>query len=630
MPTWRRLACRGDGSIQPLRREPASRFLTNRVARRLNSSRMPVRYRPTSWPFYDAFVQEAAAAEFVILTGSLPDGAPSSFFRELLSQVGCPTLLDIRGPELLLTLDCRPLVIKPNREELAATVGRSLAEDDDLLRAMADLHCRGAHWVVVSEGKKAVWVRGTSGTFRLEPPQIEGVANPIGCGDVLAAGIAAVLTCGIDPPEAVRFGIAAAAESALDLYPARLDPANVATRLTTVAMDENSVTQCSTSTRTCRLLMRREEFGKFGDPEVNEFLESLELEFRQRLVEGPLVDFLIVDRAAGGEFENVRRVVRGHHQLQPAEGIASPAAAGQLHVVATDGGAPTPIAHDRLELKTGEVLRQLRQAALDVFRELKAILRVQPLALLLAQGLLGLGAALRLGRAGAALDGSLQALLKVHRRHFSPSVTGVSGPSGFKSKNCFRSPKVRSGSFPFFIASVIGIKGFGFGRYCGLPCGGPCGLPGPLGRWNRGRCGGGDCGLATAGCPPASAAIAGATASPAADGLRGHRRRARRPARSSRSPLGGLLAFLAGDFCWVFGLAPFAAARAGSDHRERDAAAALIDLEHPDLDDVADGDDFMRIANITIRHLAHVNQPAVVQADIDERTEIDHIQHGAE
>jgi tagatose 6-phosphate kinase len=187
--------------------------------------------------FYDAFVQEAAAAEFVILTGSLPDGAPSSFFRELLSQVGCPTLLDIRGPELLLALDCRPLIIKPNREELAATVGRSLAEDDDLLRAMADLHCRGAQWVVVSEGKKAVWVRGTSGTFRLEPPQIDHAANPIGCGDVLAASIAAALTRGVDPPEAVRFGIAAAAESALDLYPARLDPANLATRLAAVKME---------------------------------------------------------------------------------------------------------------------------------------------------------------------------------------------------------------------------------------------------------------------------------------------------------------------------------------------------------------------------------------------------------
>ncbi len=78
------------------------------------------------------------------------------------------------------------------------------------------------------------------------------------------------------------------------------------------------------------------------------------------------------------------------------------------------------------------------------------------------------------------------------------------------------------------------------------------------------------------------------------------------------------------------GVAPFAAARSGSDHRERHAAAALIDLEHPDLNDVADRDDFMRIANITIRHLAHVDKSAVVQANIDEGTEIDHVQHGAE
>jgi tagatose 6-phosphate kinase len=184
--------------------------------------------------FHDAFTEELAAADFAILTGSLPAGAPSGFFRELLGHARCPTLLDIRGPELLLTLDCRPLVIKPNREELAATIGQSLADDDDLLRAMADLHCRGAQWVVVSEGKQAVWVRGAGGTFRLEPPKIDRIANPIGCGDVLAAGIAAALARGADPPEAVRFGMAAAAESALELFPARLDPATVPARLPTI------------------------------------------------------------------------------------------------------------------------------------------------------------------------------------------------------------------------------------------------------------------------------------------------------------------------------------------------------------------------------------------------------------
>ncbi|HEV3418189.1 MAG TPA: PfkB family carbohydrate kinase [Pirellulales bacterium] len=187
--------------------------------------------------FHDAFAGEAGAAEFIVLTGSLPAGTPSSFFRELLDNVHCPALLDARGPELLMALDCRPLVVKPNREELAATVGRCLTGDEELHRAMAELNDRGAEWVVVSEGKKAVWVSGRGRLFRLDPPELERIVNPIGCGDVLAAGIAAAIVRGNDPPEAVRFGMAAAAESALELLPARFDPSRIAARLTTITIN---------------------------------------------------------------------------------------------------------------------------------------------------------------------------------------------------------------------------------------------------------------------------------------------------------------------------------------------------------------------------------------------------------
>jgi hypothetical protein len=37
------------------------------------------------------------------------------------------------------------------------------------------------------------------------------------------------------------------------------------------------------------------------------------------------------------------------------------------------------------------------------------------------------------------------------------------GSSVFRSKNCLRSPNVRRGSLPFFIDSVSGTGGFGFG-----------------------------------------------------------------------------------------------------------------------------------------------------------------------
>ena len=49
------------------------------------------------------------------------------------------------------------------------------------------------------------------------------MVNPIGCGDCLAAGIALALYRGAEPPEAVRFGMGAAADKLGRLLPGAVD-----------------------------------------------------------------------------------------------------------------------------------------------------------------------------------------------------------------------------------------------------------------------------------------------------------------------------------------------------------------------------------------------------------------------
>jgi tagatose 6-phosphate kinase len=178
--------------------------------------------------FERAFAEEAAAAHVVVLTGSLADGAPTSFYRDLLRRTSAAAILDVRGPELLAALACQPLVVKPNREELGKTVGRDLDEDDDLLAAMRTLNQAGAQWVVVTAGKSAVWVTSAGETYHLVPPAVAVVANPIGCGDALAAGMACAIECGDSVIDAVRYGMAAAADRLSHLLPGRLDPNRVA------------------------------------------------------------------------------------------------------------------------------------------------------------------------------------------------------------------------------------------------------------------------------------------------------------------------------------------------------------------------------------------------------------------
>ncbi len=98
-------------------------------------------------------------------------------------------------------------------------------DDRVLIDAMQQLRESGAQWVVVSDGKRAVWVAGDEGVFRLQPPTVENVVNPIGCGDALAAGMAVAIDRGDPVLDAVRYGMAAAADRLRLLLPGRVDPA---------------------------------------------------------------------------------------------------------------------------------------------------------------------------------------------------------------------------------------------------------------------------------------------------------------------------------------------------------------------------------------------------------------------
>jgi tagatose 6-phosphate kinase len=186
--------------------------------------------------FATAFAESAAEARLAILTGSLPSGVARVFFRDLALSAGCPVILDMRGQELLEALPCRPFLVKPNREELVQTLGRDIAGDAQLRDAMQGLNDRGAEWVVITQGAGPVWASSRGRFYRFMPPQVE-VVNPIGSGDCLAAGIAWGLFGGSQPLDAIRLGIAAAAENVGQLLPGRLDPQRVSRRAESIVKE---------------------------------------------------------------------------------------------------------------------------------------------------------------------------------------------------------------------------------------------------------------------------------------------------------------------------------------------------------------------------------------------------------
>lgn len=177
--------------------------------------------------FSQLYAEEAARADVAVLIGSLPAGTAPTYYRDLLMRTPCPAVLDFRGQALWESLALRPLVAKPNRDELGQTVGRALRSADETLKAMAELVACGARWVVVTHEAEPVLVASQEGAWEAMPLRADQVVNPIGCGDVMAAALAWAVRAGWDMLAGVRLGIAAAAANLRQLFPGRLDASGV-------------------------------------------------------------------------------------------------------------------------------------------------------------------------------------------------------------------------------------------------------------------------------------------------------------------------------------------------------------------------------------------------------------------
>ncbi|WP_166820251.1 1-phosphofructokinase family hexose kinase [Thalassoroseus pseudoceratinae] len=176
--------------------------------------------------FCEAFALETREATVVVLTGSLPSGVPSDFYRRLIESTSAAVIMDARGPELSEALRAKPFLVKPNVSELSKTVRRPLENEEQIWDAMRELQSQGAVSVVVSRGEEPMLAVFRDQRFVVHPAT-ESVVNPIGCGDCLAAGIAWQLSRGSEFPALLKYGSAAAAANLQQLLPARIDVARV-------------------------------------------------------------------------------------------------------------------------------------------------------------------------------------------------------------------------------------------------------------------------------------------------------------------------------------------------------------------------------------------------------------------
>jgi len=177
------------------------------------------------------------------LSGSFPAGVPEDFYATLVQaarEPNVPVLVDAQRGPLKAALATRPFLVKPNREEAAATLGFSLSGEaqQDAETAVAALTDAGAAWALVSMGASGSLLgeAATGGRWRITPPRVDA-KNPIGSGDSLAAGLLfAHFRRGESVPDAAVYGTACAAANCLTWTSGVVHPEDVAALLPQVTI----------------------------------------------------------------------------------------------------------------------------------------------------------------------------------------------------------------------------------------------------------------------------------------------------------------------------------------------------------------------------------------------------------
>ena len=165
----------------------------------------------------------------LVLSGSLPPGAPQDFYRyciEAAAKEGIESIIDGRGEPLRQSLPLRPLLVKPNRSELAGMFELSIQSEAELKDAAKRLTDMGARWALITMGREGALLTDGTDCWRITPPAIEAV-NAIGSGDSMTAGVAVALRQGKSMLDATVFGTACAAANALTQTTADVRPADV-------------------------------------------------------------------------------------------------------------------------------------------------------------------------------------------------------------------------------------------------------------------------------------------------------------------------------------------------------------------------------------------------------------------
>ena len=133
-----------------------------------------------------ASLSDVKKDDIIVISGSLPYSLDSDFYKEVIEKTEADFTIDIANKKLLEYLTYRPLLVKPNEEELGK-IFQTEINNDNLVKYARKLNELGAKNVIVSLGAKGSIFVDENHAYRAKP--IDGkLVNSVGSGDSMVGG----------------------------------------------------------------------------------------------------------------------------------------------------------------------------------------------------------------------------------------------------------------------------------------------------------------------------------------------------------------------------------------------------------------------------------------------------------
>lgn len=167
----------------------------------------------TEWRhFEEKFTRIISACDMVLLSGSLPPGAPGDAYARLIRiarNKNAFSAVDSSGNALKHAIEATPDLIKINRRELDDWTQAVFHAKLSLENAAQKLLATGISRVIITRGKNGAQAYSKQGSWQTSfTDTIQPGINTVGCGDAFFGGLIAKLSDGKSFADAITFATA--------------------------------------------------------------------------------------------------------------------------------------------------------------------------------------------------------------------------------------------------------------------------------------------------------------------------------------------------------------------------------------------------------------------------------------